>query len=104
MKLPTRSEIRELYYGEGRYALRFQALWITFDLLVIAFFIAAPFVTHGVVFYTIDYLIAFLLAADLALRGWVYGDFKRWVKRPLVWADIAVLLSLIVPYYGINLG
>jgi voltage-gated potassium channel len=56
------------------------------------------------VFYAVDYLIAFLLTADLVLRGWTYGDIRRWLKRPLVWADVAVLLSLIVPYYGINLG
>jgi hypothetical protein len=44
MALPTRAQLRELYFGESRYALRFQAVWIIFDLAVIAFFIAAPFV------------------------------------------------------------
>ena len=104
MHLPSRAQIRELYYGESRYALRFQGVWIAFDILVIAFFIAAPFVTHDAVFYALDYLIAFLLAADLFLRGWSYGNFRLWLRRPLIWADIAVLASLIVPYYGVNLG
>ena len=104
MALPNRAQLRELYFGEGRYALRFQALWIIFDLGVIAFFIAAPFVPHNAIFYAVDYLIAALLAADMVLRAWTYGDIKTWLKRPLFWADLAVLLSLVVPFYGINLG
>ena len=104
MSLPTRAQVRELYFGESSYALRFQAVWIIFDLAVIAFFIIAPFVPHTAVFYAFDYLIALLLLADMVLRAWSYGDIKRWLKRPLFWADLAVLLSLIVPFYGINLG
>jgi voltage-gated potassium channel len=104
MALPTRAQLRELYFGESSYALRFQAMWIIFDLAVIAFFIAAPFVAHNAVFYAVDYLIAALLLADMVLRAWTYGDIKRWLKRPLFWADLAVLLSLILPFYGINLG
>ena len=97
MSLPTRAQVRELYFGESSYALRFQAVWIIFDLAVIAFFIIAPFVPHTAVFYAFDYLIALLLLADMVLRAWSYGDIKRWLKRPLFWADLAVLLSLIVP-------
>ena len=99
MALPNRAQLRELYFGESSYALRFQGIWIIFDLCVIAFFIAAPFVPHNAVFYSIDYLIA-----DMVLRAWTYGDIKQWLKRPLFWADLAVLLSLVVPFYGINLG
>jgi hypothetical protein len=104
MALSTRAQLRELYFGESSYALRFQAMWIIFDQSVIAFFIVAPFVPHNAVFYAFDYLIAILLLADMVLRAWTYGDIKRWLKRPLFWADLAVLLSLVLPFYGINLG
>ena len=67
-----------MYFGESRYALRFQAMWIIFDLTVIAFFIAAPFVPHNAVFYAIDYLIAVLLLAVLAMEPevlWLLDNF-----------------------------
>lgn len=99
-----RAFIRELYYGHSQKAVRFQTLWISFDVLIIAFFAVAPFISHGPVFYAIDYLIALVLLVDIVLRGWAFGDLKRWLRRPLVWADFAVLASLIVPYYAANLG
>lgn len=102
--LPTRVRLRELYFGESRDAIRFQALWLIFDILIMAFFVASPFIRHSTAYYAIDYVIAALLALDLAARAWAFGDLGAWLKRPLVWADLAVLASLIVPAYGANLG
>jgi voltage-gated potassium channel len=96
--------LNELYHGHTRRALRFQATWLVFDVIIIAFFMIAPFIEHGLTFYVIDYAIAAVLAADLAARAWAYGDLRRWFLRPIVWADIAVLASLLVPAYAANLG
>jgi hypothetical protein len=52
----------------------------------------------------IDFCIAAVLALDLLARGWSYGNLRRWIRRPLVWADFAVLLSLLIPVYAANLG
>jgi len=99
-----RSRLKELYYGTSRNAVRFQARWLIFDVILITFFLVAPFIERGAAFLAIDYLIAAILASDLIARGWAYGDLQRWLRRPLVWADLAVLLSLIVPAYAANLG
>jgi len=103
MKL-SQHRLNRLLYGHSRDAVRFQALWIIFDLLIIAFFIAAPFIPRGPIFFTIDYLIAVLLAADLVIRAWASGNIRMWIRNPLVWADFAVLASFIVPEYTANLG
>ncbi|MEZ5938067.1 MAG: potassium channel family protein [Hyphomonadaceae bacterium] len=101
---PVRSLLRELYHGETSRALRFQAMWLFFDALLIAFFMVSPFIEHGTAFLLADYAIALVLFADLVARAWAFGNFTRWIARPLVWADFAVLLSLIIPVYAANLG
>jgi voltage-gated potassium channel len=99
-----RRRLHELYFGASPEAVRFQAVMLVLDLVLIAFFIMAPFLERGTRFLIIDYCIAAVLALDLAARGWSYGNLRRWAMRPLVWADFAVLLSLLVPVYAANLG
>jgi voltage-gated potassium channel len=99
-----RAKLRELYHGYSPAAVRFQAIWLVFDALLIAFFMVSPFLEKGAAFLVVDYFIAAILFMDLAARAWCYGDFRRWITRPIVWADIAVLASLVVPVYAANLG
>ena len=101
---PTRTLLNELYHGHSKPAVRFQAIWLIFDALLIAFFMASPFIERGATFLFIDYAIALVLALDLFARAWAYGSFSRWIARPIVWADFAVLISLVVPVYAANLG
>ena len=51
-----------------------------------------------------DYFVATLLALDLAARAWAYSDWKDWLKRPIVWMDLFILLTLLVPAWAANLG
>jgi len=99
-----RERLHELYFGDSQAAVRFQAVMLVLDLVLIAFFMMSPFLERGTTFLLVDYCIAAVLALDLAARGWSYGDARRWAMRPLVWADFAVLLSLLVPVYAANLG
>lgn len=102
---PMRLLLNELYFKATTRAIRFQAMLLVFDLVLIAFFAISPFIEHGTAFLLIDYAIAALLLIDLAARAWGYGDFVRWVARPIVWADLAVLVSLLMaPILGANLG
>lgn len=102
--IPSRARLQEFYFGSSPDAVRFQAVLLVLDLVLIAFFMASPFLERGTKFLVFDYCIAAVLALDLALRGWAYGDLRAWARRPLVWADFAVLLSLLVPVYAANLG
>lgn len=99
-----RAKLRELYHGYSPGAIRFQSIWLVFDAILITFFMVSPFLEKGAAFLIIDYVIAAILALDLAARAWCYGSFRKWLLRPIVWADIAVLASLVVPVYAANLG
>jgi voltage-gated potassium channel len=104
MKSTYQRYLHDLFYGRRAKAITFQGWIIGFDLFIIAFFMIAPFMERSTNFYIIDYIIAFILAIDLGVRSYAYGDFKSWFKKPIVWADIAVLLSFIIPVYAANLG
>ncbi|HEY0052918.1 MAG TPA: ion transporter, partial [Caulobacteraceae bacterium] len=103
--LRLRPLLRALYHGGSDMAVRFRLAVLIIDLAIIAFFIAAPlFTQHGLLFYSIDYAIAALLAADMAARAWAHSDPKDWLKRPVAWVDLFVLLTLLFPAWLFNLG
>ncbi|MFN3462491.1 MAG: potassium channel family protein [Terricaulis sp.] len=100
----TRARLHELYHGRSREAVRFQAAWLVFDVLLIGFFAVSPFLERGSAYLAFDYAIALVLAIDLAAQAWSFRSLSAWLKRPIVWVDLIVLVSLIVPTYAANLG
>jgi len=100
-----RARLRALYHGGSPVAVRFRLAVLMIDLIIVGFFIAAPFLRGDkIVFYVIDYIIAALLAADLAARAWCYSDIKDWLKKPIVWMDLFILATLLFPAWLFNLG
>ena len=103
--LRLRARVRYLYHGSQPPAVRFRMAVIAIDVLIIGFFLAAPILREaGWAFYVVDYFVATLLALDLAARAWAYSDWKDWLKRPIVWMDLFILLTLLVPAWAANLG
>ena len=96
--------LHELYFGATGSALRFQSWLLLLDVALIGFFVAAPFIERDAIFFLIDYAIAAVLALDLALRAFACDNLRRWLRRPIVWADFAVLASLVAPVFAANLG
>lgn len=104
MRGTLRKRLNQLYFGRSHEALRFQSVLILLDLVLVGFFIVAPFIERDSIFYVVDYLIAGVMALDLAARAFCFGNLRRWIARPIVWADFAVLASLVAPYFAANLG
>ncbi len=103
--LRLRARLRYLYHGSRPPAVKFRMAVIGVDFLIIAFFIATPILKNmGWGFYLLDYLVAGLLAVDLAARAWAYSDIKDWLKRPIVWLDLFILATLLFPAWLANLG
>ena len=99
-----RSLLRELYHGATPRARAFRFAAIVVDLLIIAFFILEPMIREAASFWFFDYLIAGVLALDLIARAVAFGNFSRWIQRPIVWIDLLVLISLLAHEYVLNLG
>jgi len=104
-RLRLRARLRALYHGSSPVAVRFRLAVLTIDLIIVGFFIAAPVLKDiGLGFYVVDYVVAALLAADLAARALAYSDIKDWLKRPIVWVDLFILATLLFPVWLFNLG
>jgi voltage-gated potassium channel len=104
-RLPRiRVRLRELYHGHSRDAVRFRYRVIVLDLLLIGFFIAAPFFRGNIYFVAADYMVAFILALDIGARALAYRSLKAWICRPIVWVDLFVLLTLLFPQWLYNLA
>lgn len=99
-----RALFHELYFKHTDRALKFRSVILIFDLIIIAFFIAAPFLRGSISFLVIDYAIAFVLALDLSARAWGYGNFWAWMRRPIAIVDVVVLVTLLFPVALANLG
>lgn len=102
-----RARLRALYHGSSLTAVRYRLAVLVVDFAIIAFFIASPLLKDQLTplaFYAIDYLCAALLAFDLIARGYAYCDWRGWFRRPMVWLDIFVLATLLLPAWLFNLG
>jgi voltage-gated potassium channel len=99
-----RRQLHELYFGDSPRSVRFRLAWIVVDLVIIAFFIAAPIFRDDPAFLIVDYIIAAIVAADLAARAFAWRRFRSFILRPNVWIDIFVLLTLLFPQWLFNLG
>ena len=101
-----RGLFRELYHKQTPRAVRFRFAVIIVDLVIIGFFIVAPWVREHspVTFLVLDYLVALFLAVDLTARAMAHGSFIDWLKQPVVWVDAFVLLTLLAPLWFFSLG
>ncbi|MBX9643641.1 MAG: hypothetical protein K2W91_06025, partial [Novosphingobium sp.] len=78
MTAEYRARLHELYFGETSAAVRFQSWLLLFDIVLIGFFAAAPFIERDATFFLIDYFIATVLAIDLGLRAYAFGNIRLW--------------------------
>jgi voltage-gated potassium channel len=101
---PLQERLHELYFGDSHRGVSFRTAWLIIDVIIIGFFIAAPLIRAWEYFLAVDYAIAALLIVDLLARGIAWGDVRGFLRRPSVWIDIVVLLTLLFPTVGVNLG
>ena len=99
-----RARLHELYFGHSAKSVRFRLTVITIDLVMIAFFIASPLLRDTPAFLFIDYTMAFILAVDLTARAYASERFGEWLKRPVTWIDLFVLVTLLFPFWLFNLA
>jgi voltage-gated potassium channel len=94
--------LRELYHGDSPQAVRFRLRVIALDFLLIVFFVAAPFLREYPAYLIVDYVIAFILAADLLARALAGRKVSEWLKKPSSWVDLFVLATLLFPLWLFN--
>jgi voltage-gated potassium channel len=97
-----RVRLRELYHGKTPGAVRFRLWVIAIDFLLIGFFIAGPFLRDYPAYLVVDYVVAFVLAVDIAARALADTGVKTFFRRFSVWVDLVVLVTLLFPLWLFN--
>lgn len=93
-----------LYEGFGIGPYLFRWLLLAIDALAVAFFLWAPFQDRTGAFYIIDISIGVFIGLDLIARFWISRPRHMFLINPFNLADVAVLVTLILPMFFSNLG
>jgi voltage-gated potassium channel len=99
----AREKLRELYLGSTRAAQTFQVASLLLELILMIYFVASSFLPHDGWLIAIDLLIAAILLADFAARWWIAPTPAIYFRRLSTWADMLVLLTLVLPAFSANL-
>lgn len=92
-----RARVHALYHGQSAAARRFGYVQITFDIVVIAFFVVLSFVDAGPWLVPVDLTLALVLVIDLGLRVWSSSRPLQSGCRLSSLADLIVIVSLLMP-------
>jgi voltage-gated potassium channel len=99
----VRETVRTLYLGATPAARTFQVASLVLELILLAYFVASSFVPHEGWIIAVDLLIALVLLADFVARWWIAPTPGVYFRRLSTWADMLVLVTLILPAITTNL-
>lgn len=102
--MSIKSKLSSLYFGESAHALRFRFGLLIFDLVTLLFFVVSSLFEPTLWVYTVDYLIAAVIAADFIARASLEVSRRQWLMKIETWLDLAVILSLLASMVTDNLS
>lgn len=89
---------REFFYGVGELGTRGRFIMLTFDSLIILYFLGTTFMELSPWLIAADITIGLLLSAELAGRVLADSDKMGLLSKPLALLDIFIILSLFLPW------
>jgi len=102
--MPTHTLLLELYEGESVRAVRFRYGLLLFDLLTIIYLAITSFVEGSPLLELIDAAIGLGVLMEFLARLWVSRRPLHDLFHPLGLADVAVIISFLVPIDGYRFG
>lgn len=92
-----RSTLKNLYFGTGPAGRRFRFASFLFEIFLVVFFISTSFVSDRGWLIVAELLIAAILFADFLAQWWMSEPRSAYFKKISTWADIVVLITLVIP-------
>ena len=92
----------ELYYGRTKRGERFRYAMLAFDILVVAFVVAASFFRGAGWIMIVDPIFGTVILLDFAARMSIARRPLRELLHPVGIADLIVIVSLLAPAFGGN--
>lgn len=103
MNTSLRARLRRLYFGSSETARNFHLFSLVFEIALVTFFVVASFLPHNNTLIAIELGIAVVLFIDFLLRWWVTESKAAYFRKLSTWADIVVLITLVLPLFSQNL-
>ena len=94
-----RKRLQGLYFGHDNQARLFRYTVLAFDLATIAFFVVSSLMDNARWIILVDLLIAVMILADMAARAWIATSRKRYFMQFTTWADIVIVITLLLPAF-----
>ena len=102
--MATHTLLLELYEGESARAVRFRYGLLLFDLLTIIYLAITSFVVGSPLLELVDAAIGLGVLMEFLARLWVSRRPLHDLFHPLGLADVAVIISFLVPIGGYRFG
>ncbi|HYF55997.1 MAG TPA: ion channel [Salinarimonas sp.] len=99
-----RARLRHLYHGDAPGPRRFRYALVVFDILVIADFLVLAAQPGRFETRMVDLALGVLVMIEFAARLTAEDDRRAYLRSPATLADIAVIVSLLLPAFFDNLG
>ncbi len=96
--------LRSLYEGRSRKAHRFRYALLIFDIVTVLFVIATSFSRHGLAVELLDSLFGLVILLDFVARAVLAKRRLRFFILPATWADLAAIVSFLLPLAGEGIG
>jgi voltage-gated potassium channel len=97
-----RTKLRLLYFGPEAVSRNFRLALLAIDFALLAFFVATTFMRDAPWMVTANFVIAILVGIDLLARVWVHNNKLRLFEQLATWADVAVIVALVLPAFFEN--
>lgn len=101
---PGLTWLRRLYLGSGRSARVFRYVMLAFDVLVLGFFLITTFMGVEPWIVAVDLVLAGVLFTDFLARLLIAERPWRLLMQPVTWADLIVIVSMVLPTLTENYG
>lgn len=92
-----RERLRKLYRGSTPAARSFRFGILIFDIASVIFFVAGSLLPDGPWLHAFDIVIALVILVDLGARLWIDDHPQRQFLQATTWADIVVIITLLLP-------
>ncbi len=98
-----RKTLDRLYNGSTPRARSFRLGLLFFDVVIIIFFVSASFLPQSGLLHAVELGIGVILLLDFLARWWICPNPGEYFRQISTWADLVVLVTLILPLVTENL-
>jgi voltage-gated potassium channel len=99
-----RDQLSRLYFDKTRVAQQFRYGLLVFDAVTIAFIVGTSFLPRTTLIEWLDVIFGLVILTEFSARLLVSPHPVREIAQPATWADVAVIVSFLVPVAGEGLG